>query len=199
MNFSIYQSLKHMKIKFIIPANILLVLIIIFTFSCNQKEVEPECEGTLSIDLDATAAHFEENDGEVKVVVSGGTPPYQYSLNEGSSQEEAVFPALGFASYSVTVKDSQGCSLTKEVEIGLKEVSFSMHVEPLITTSCATNSGCHGNGSAIGTFTSYAEIVTNANKIKSLTGDGTMPKGGSLTKEQIEMIATWVEEGAQEN
>ena len=48
------------------------------------------------------------NDGVISVVVSGGTPPFQYSINNGPFQNNNVFENLGPGDYIITVSDGEG-------------------------------------------------------------------------------------------
>lgn len=49
----------------------------------------------------------------VTVNAVGGTPPYQYSINNGANyQNGKVFTNVTFGSYTVVVKDSKGCTFS---------------------------------------------------------------------------------------
>lgn len=56
---------------------------------------DPECFGGL--------------DGRARIVVSGGTIPYRYSLNDGPFGGSSVFIALGAGAYALRVRDANGC------------------------------------------------------------------------------------------
>lgn len=55
-------------------------------------------------------ACFGESTGSVTVSGSGGTPPYQYKLDAGLYQASGTFPNLSATSYTVTVRDFNGCT-----------------------------------------------------------------------------------------
>ena len=79
--------------------------------------------------------------------------------------------------------------------------SFSITIEPIITSNCAV-SGCHVNGQQQPTLETYAQISSNAAKIKARTSNGTMPPSTSglvLTQDEIDAIGCWVDEGAPRN
>ena len=79
--------------------------------------------------------------------------------------------------------------------------SFSQTVFPTIQANCAV-SGCHVNGQQLPTLETYDQIAANASKIKTRAGNGTMPPSSSmysLTQEEIDDIACWVDAGAPEN
>lgn len=48
------------------------------------------------------------NDGQIRAEATGGTPPYQYSLNSGGFQETSIFSNLMEGTYSIRVADSEG-------------------------------------------------------------------------------------------
>jgi hypothetical protein len=86
-------------------------------------------------------------------------------------------------------------------DCGPESVSFSNNIAPLISGNCAI-SGCHVDGLQLPTLENYQQISQNAQAIKTKTGNGTMPPAGSgksLTLEEINQIACWVESGAQDN
>ncbi|HET9055850.1 MAG TPA: hypothetical protein VFN30_03280 [Chitinophagaceae bacterium] len=74
---------------------------------------------------------------------------------------------------------------------------FSADVQPIISTYCAIT-GCH-NGTQQPTLTTYAQIAGNATLINSQVQSGRMPKVGSLTTDQKNIIACWVQSGALNN
>lgn len=53
---------------------------------------------------------FGQNNGKVKILASGGTPPYQYQLNSGSYGSSDSFVGLTAGTYSYTVQDSNLCT-----------------------------------------------------------------------------------------
>lgn len=79
--------------------------------------------------------------------------------------------------------------------------SFSQTIHPIIDANCAI-SGCHVNGQQLPTLENFTQISSNAAKIKTRTSNGTMPpstSGKSLSPEEIDAIACWVESGAPDN
>lgn len=80
-------------------------------------------------------------------------------------------------------------------------VSFADDVKPIIDANCQV-SGCHGSNGSIPSWDSYATISANAQNIKTRTGNQSMPpasSGNSLTTDQIQLIADWVDQGAENN
>ncbi len=76
--------------------------------------------------------------------------------------------------------------------------SFATDVNPIIQTSCATNSGCHGSGSTNGPgeLRSYSQIFGARSAIRAAVISGRMPQNGSLTTAQKNSISCWIDNGA---
>lgn len=53
---------------------------------------------------------YESGDGSVNISVGGGTPPYSYLWSTGATTEDVL--GLSIGTYSVTVTDGKGCSIT---------------------------------------------------------------------------------------
>lgn len=105
------------------------------------------------------------------------------------------------------INSYSGCTYDNAEELYGKQecetesVSFSSDIWPLISNNCAI-SGCHVNGQQLPTLENYQQISQNAQTIKTKTGNGTMPPDGSgksLTLEEINQIACWVDSGTQNN
>jgi len=56
---------------------------------------------------------------------SGGTPPYQYSLNGGTAQSSGVFAGLPEGEYTVMAIDANGCTVS-----GSENIIISSTIEP---------------------------------------------------------------------
>ncbi len=68
--------------------------------------------------------------------------------------------------------------------------SYSKDVAPLIKTSC---SGCHQN------FSTYSQLSTNRNSVRSMIVSGQMPQGSTLSTTQKDAIVCWIDNGASNN
>jgi hypothetical protein len=74
--------------------------------------------------------------GKITITASGGTASYQYKLNSGSYQTGNTF-TVAAGTYSVTVKDANGCE---------KTLSNIVVTQPAVlnATSSVTNVLCNG-------------------------------------------------------
>ncbi len=73
-----------------------------------------------------TAAATPNGNGTVTVMATGGTMPYQYSINGGTSfQGSSTFTNVPNGTYNVVVRDANGCTTTIQglVVVGLDEVA----------------------------------------------------------------------------
>ncbi len=78
---------------------------------------------------------------------------------------------------------------------------FSTDVQPILTTVCSINSGCHAAGSinAGGPFTTHAEVFAKRTNIRAAILAGVMPQSGTITQAQINAFICWIDSGAPNN
>jgi hypothetical protein len=157
-------------------------------------------------------AHIHENDvatgGGIIIPlnnVNGDTGMSMTHIEADNNQQEIKYSDL--ITYNGHVKvhlsPTQLATVVAAGNIGSNadtgaRVSFANDILPLINANCQI-SGCHGDSGGIPSWSSYDNIFARASAIKTRTGNGTMPPGGGLTTEQIQMIADWVDDGAPNN
>jgi len=137
--------------------------------------------------------------GAVVVDVADGNPPYTYKLGNGTFTDNNSFSGLSAGNHIISVKDNIGCSVTLSVTVprGFTGTSWTTEIKPIMENSCAL-SGCH-NGSSRPDLRTFEKAKFYAKSIKSKTQDRSMPREGTLTQQQIDIIACWVDDGAFEN
>jgi gliding motility-associated-like protein len=89
------------------------------------------------------------NDATINVVATGGVTPYEYSLTgaAGSYQTNNLLANIGAGTYTVFVKDANGCTTTSIVDV----INAAI---PLITATVQNNVSCFGlSDGAINTTT----------------------------------------------
>lgn len=87
-------------------------------------------------------------DGSFRVTTEGGTPPYQYSLNDNQHwQNSTLFSGLAAGNYYLAVRDARGC--TDSVSVRIKS--------PLPVAFTAGTKQVSCNGGADGSITIAAE------------------------------------------
>jgi gliding motility-associated-like protein len=67
--------------------------------------------------------------GVITVNVTGGTAPFNYSLNGASPVPNNIFSGLVAGNYRVNVKDAAGCSV--EVNVTVKQIGSTLAVNPV--------------------------------------------------------------------
>jgi hypothetical protein len=138
------------------------------------------------------------SNGSITINATGGTGPYTYKVNEAPVTSDNVITALSAGNYMVKITDNAGCSITQSAKV-LSGIKLSVEIKTIIDASCAVT-GCHVAGGASVSFTTLANVISNASQIKTLTQSGTMPKNGAkLPQEQLNAIACWVDDGAPNN
>ncbi len=96
--------------------------------SVSATSTDPSCAG---------------NDGTITITATGGSGPYQYSIDGGTNfAGTANFTGLTQGTYNIEVQDANGCSSTDVVTINANSGS-------LIVTSTGTNSSCANNDGSI--------------------------------------------------
>ena len=118
------------------------------------------------------------------------------SNENGPEQNDPAFSGLNHGEYAVSVADINGCVIVVTTKV-FSGVSFSRSISPIINSSCAV-SGCHA-GSQFPDFRVFENIQNNAIEIKKRTQSGSMPKIGTITQNEKDLIACWVDDGALNN
>src|SRR6476469_1155061 len=112
-----------------------------------------------------------------------------------------VAVVLFACSKSVDTKVEGGNNNSGSIDCSNVAKSFSVDVNPIIQTKCATGSSCHGTGSinGPGALLTYSAIANAHADIRSAILSGLMPKTGSLTNAQKNTIICWIDNGALNN
>ncbi len=83
---------------------------------------------------------FEDEGGAITINAAGGTTPYNYSIDGGTTyQEEAAFSGLAAGTYSIKVTDEKNCEITGA------GVNITQPDELIVTVDNTTNPLCNGN------------------------------------------------------
>jgi hypothetical protein len=141
------------------------------------------------------------NNGSITVNASGGTGPYQYKLGTGAFVDTEVFNGLSSGGKTITVKDAASCIFTLNVTVpsGDTGITYEGEILAIFIAKCQF-AGCHPDN---GNWFDYTTAKNSAATIKTLTGNGSMPKspqpGGALTASEKALIACWVDDGAPQN
>src|SRR5437762_935371 len=91
-----------------------------------------------SISSQTNVGCFDSSTGSVTVAVSGGTSPYTYAIDGVTFGNSGNFSNLAAGSYTITVKDANGCATTQPVTITQPASALGSSI------SSQTNVGCFG-------------------------------------------------------
>ena len=139
----------------------------------------------------------ESSNGGLIVNPSNGVEPYSFQMEGGTVQASNQFSGLATGEHIVIITDALDCTfeLSTFVPTG---TSYSLLISPIMIANCSV-SGCHDGTNSLPDFRILANVQANASQIKSRTQSGNMPAIGSLTQEEIDLIACWVDDGALDN
>jgi hypothetical protein len=130
--------------------SVLAFISLIVAASCASDDLKPpvdcEVEGPVIQVTEVGDSECNEQNGFVGVEASAGAGNYQYSLNGEPFQPDPLFSNLGAGSYTVTVKDDNGCETSVTLSIN--------NSEGVNLTVSSTEAGC---GASEGTITAIPE------------------------------------------
>ena len=137
------------------------------TLSITTSQTDLTCNGVCS--------------GEISISASGGTTPYQYSIDNGSTFSTSnTFNNLCAGTYSIVVTDNLGAQATSSVTLS--------EPNPLSLTLSATNPSC--NGTCDGMINSIPYGGTSPYTYSWSNGSGNSPFGTNLCEGTYTLTVT---------
>ncbi len=115
------------------------------TVIVNGTVTQPASALSGSITSQSDVTVYGGNDGSVTVSGSGGTPPYEYSLDGGTYQSSGSFASLTAGLFTVTVRDANLCTADILVTISQPVIPLTLNLISQIDVAC--------NGGATGSVT----------------------------------------------
>jgi len=172
------------------------IIIITDNVKCSiSKTISVASKGGFQATALVTPSGCKTANGAISVQPVNGVSPYTYKIGS-TSQTDATFNNLASGQHEVLITDATGCDFSL-IETVLTGVSYASIIKPIINNSCAVT-GCH-NGSQFPDLRTYNGVKANTKNIREFTQSGFMPKDGSLTPEEKDVIACWVDDGAIDN
>ena len=159
----------------------------------------PDEEKTITVATAFTPSPCNQSEGSISLEASGGTAPYSYRLDSAEFTDESTLHNLSPGAYTVTIRDTEGCTTRIEARIP-SGIRFDDTIKEIIASNCAIM-GCHVAGGRHPNFEMKDNIFANAAQISERTAEKSMPppNWGRLTEEQIAQIDCWVGDGAPDN
>lgn len=119
----------------------------LFTFDrCAYNDIRAtvDCtQSTLAVQLDSKTdvSSCRAIDGNITVSATGGTEPYDFSINGGEYQTNNTFTNLGPGTYTVRVKDKNSC--WREIEVTIAAAGSTLNATATTTSDseCSTDNG----------------------------------------------------------
>ena len=135
--------------------------------------------------------------GSITVNASGSTG-FTYNKNGGSYQSSNLFSSLTAGTYTIGVKDLNGCTNTATVTVGTAAAGplFTAVKNNIIVPSCVS---CHGNSGGCN-LNSDCNIVSYASRINARCVNANptpMPRSGLLSANLRTQITNWVNAGGR--
>ncbi|MFD3002428.1 gliding motility-associated C-terminal domain-containing protein [Pontibacter toksunensis] len=127
--------------------------------------------GPTAVAATSTPASCQNNDGTITAgTVTGGTAPYTYSINGTSYQSETAFASVASGTYTLTAKDANGCTTTKQVTVG-RNVPTNFTTTTVASTCGSNNGEITVTGVTGGTASyTYSKDGTNFQNSSTFTG-----------------------------
>jgi gliding motility-associated-like protein len=112
-----------------------------FEIQISGPAVEPD------VTVNPSASSCVGATGELEVLVSGGTSPYSYAINNGTFQPSSTISALSAGTYTVQVQDAGGCIYQTTASVPFSNPP----VAGIVTTSQASCGNADGEINVVGT------------------------------------------------
>jgi hypothetical protein len=111
------------------------------------------------------------NIGQITLVPTGGTAPFTYAINNGTPQSSATFSNLAAGTYSYTITDNTGCSVTGSVTLSQPaSITATLSQSAQITCNGAQNASI--NATATGGQASYTYSIDGSTYQSSASFSG---------------------------
>ncbi|MBX2972919.1 MAG: choice-of-anchor L domain-containing protein, partial [Flavobacteriales bacterium] len=117
------------------------------TTTQNATITQPAAALAASLTSQSDAGCFGVNTGSATVAAEGGTAPYTYNWNTTPAQSGATANNLPAGTWTATITDAKGCTITQSVTITQPTGSLSTSI------GAQTNVGCFGGNTGSATIT----------------------------------------------
>jgi hypothetical protein len=103
---------------------------------CNQSNL------AIQLVTKSNPTSCSASDGSIEVSATGGNTPYTFNINSGTFGSAATFTSLGAGTFTVKVKDKNGCEKSIDVQLSLSGVNtLSATLTITADTECVGGNG----------------------------------------------------------
>jgi hypothetical protein len=125
---------------------ITLLISLLFFERCayNDINIQFDCaNSTLAIALEqkSDVSNCRAIDGSITVVATEGLEPYAFNINGGEYQTNNTFSSLGPGTYTIRVKDMNGCWKAIDVSIAAAGSTLAATVQTTVDNQCHSDNG----------------------------------------------------------
>ncbi|WP_224996631.1 SprB repeat-containing protein [Cesiribacter sp. SM1] len=115
--------------------------IVLFLLGCSgDPEPEPCQTPPAIVNVAIVNASCGNDNGSLQVQASGGSGALSYSLNNGSFQQSSQFSNLAAGTYTLKVRDEQGCTTEQQSAIA-ESSSLLASIQSSTNAGCGTSNG----------------------------------------------------------
>lgn len=182
--------------KLFVPVS---VFSIVFINACKDDTTTPavDCsKKNITVGLSKTDASKCLTDGTVTVSATG-SEGFTYQLNSGSFQAAPTFTGLAAGTYTVTVKDVDGCTKSGSVTVNENTTKGAKFTAAYNIVNAKCQGSCHGQastGAPTNIFNTECGVVLKGERIKIRAIDEGM---GGLSQNEINTINAWLNAGGR--
>lgn len=142
------------KLLALTRAALILLLTVIVFYACSKGSssaptpTPDPCAGvTVSVSATVTDADAGSSNGSIAASATGGTGAMTYSINGGAFQASGTFNNLAKGSYSITAKDTKGCTGSKSYTVNEKNACAGVTIT--ISNTISNSDPCSATGSIV--------------------------------------------------
>lgn len=123
-----------------------LLFLVAALLSCTASDIKKavDCSTSdlaLSLVSKTDVSGCKATDGKIVVAGASGVAPFTYNINGGAFQASAEFINLGSGSYSLSVKDANGCVKSLDVSINASNTTLNAAVVTVKNSQCFSPNG----------------------------------------------------------
>lgn len=123
-----------------------IIFAVVILISCTNNDLPDPVDCTTSdlavkVDAKVDPTLCNSTDGSIAIAASGGKEPYTFRINNGDYQSSNSFQQLGAGTYSLFVKDANGCESSVQQDIASPASTLTASSTTATDTECFSDNG----------------------------------------------------------